>query len=59
VTLRGRFTHAGNVRRNHVKFTGRLRGRKLRPGRYRLVMVAVDAAANESPRKRLKFRIVR
>jgi hypothetical protein len=47
------------VRRNHVKFTGRLRGRKLRPGRYRLVMVAVDSAANESPRKRLTFRIVR
>jgi hypothetical protein len=59
VTLRGRFKHAGNVRRNHVKFTGRLRGRKLRPGRYRLVMVAIDSAANESPRKRLTFRIVR
>jgi len=59
VTLRGRFEHAGSKGPNHFKFTGRLRGRKLRPGRYRLVMVAVDAAGNESPRERLKFRIIR
>jgi hypothetical protein len=59
VTLRGRFKHAGTTGTNHFRFTGRLRGRKLRPGRYRLVMVAVDAAANTSPRKRLKFRVVR
>jgi hypothetical protein len=59
VTLQGRFKHAGNMGTNHFKFTGRLRGRKLRPGRYRLVMVAVDAAANKSPRKRLRFQIVR
>jgi hypothetical protein len=59
VTLRGRFKHAGHMGTNHFKFTGRLRGSKLRPGRYRLVMVAVDGAANESPVERLKFRIVR
>ena len=59
VMLRGRFKHTGSMGKNHFKFTGRLRGRKLRPGRYRLVMVAVDAAANKSPTKRLKFRIVR
>jgi hypothetical protein len=59
VTLRGRFKHVGNTGPNHFKFTGRLRGRKLKPGRYRLVMVAVDAAANKSSRERLQFRIVR
>ena len=59
VTLRGRFKHAGNRGRNRFRFTGRLRGRKLRPGPYRLVMVAVDAAANKSPTQRLRFRIVR
>jgi hypothetical protein len=59
VTLRGRFERAGRTGRNHFKYTGRLRGRKLRPGRYRLVMVAIDGAANTSQTERLKFRIVR
>jgi hypothetical protein len=59
VTLRGRFERAGRTGRNHFKYTGRLRDRKLRPGRYRLVMVAIDAAANTSQTERLKFRIVR
>jgi hypothetical protein len=58
VTLRGGFTHAGSVGANSFKFTGRLGGRKLKPGRYRLVQVAVDAAGNRSATKGVGFRIV-
>ena len=59
VTLRGGFTHAGKVGANSFRFTGRLAGRKLAPGRYRLVQVAVDAAGNRSATKRVRFQIVR
>jgi hypothetical protein len=58
VTLRGGFTHAGKMGANRFKFTGRLGGRKLKPGRYRLVQVAVDAAGNKSATRRVRFRIV-
>jgi hypothetical protein len=59
VTLAGSFTHQGRAGPNRFKFTGRLRGRKLRPGRYRLRARPVDAAGNASPTARGKFRIVR
>jgi hypothetical protein len=59
VRLRGSFTHAGQPGSNSFKFTGRLRGRKLRPGRYRLVGIARDALGTASPPERAKFRIVR
>jgi hypothetical protein len=58
VGLKGGFTQAGKVGANTFRFTGRLGGRKLRPGRYRLVQVAVDAAGNKSATKRVRFRIV-
>jgi hypothetical protein len=58
VRLRGGFTHAGKVGANRFKFTGRLGGRKLKPGRYRLVQVAVDGAGNKSATRRVRFRIV-
>ena len=45
--------------KSSVRFTGRIGGRRLSPGRYRLVMVASDAAGNRSPVERLYFRIVR
>jgi dipeptidyl aminopeptidase/acylaminoacyl peptidase len=56
--LKGSFTHSGKAGLNRFRFTGRLRGRKLRPGRYRLVLVATDAAGNKSKARRMKFRIV-
>jgi uncharacterized repeat protein (TIGR01451 family) len=59
VRLKGSFAHAGNAGPNRFKFTGRLRGRKLRPGRYRLAAAPRDAAGNRSKAKRVKFRIVR
>jgi uncharacterized delta-60 repeat protein len=59
VALKGSFTHAGKAGANSLKFTGRLRNRKLTAGPYRLVAVATDAAGNKSAAKRAKFRIVR
>jgi hypothetical protein len=42
-----------------VPFSGRLRRKALRPGRYRAVLVAVDAAKHRSRARRLGFRVVR
>ncbi len=57
--VKGSFSRSGKAGTNSFHFTGRLRGKKLSPGRYRLVMVATDAAGNKSKPKRAKFRIVR
>ena len=54
--LKGSFTHQGKAGTNSFTFTGRLRKRKLKPGRYNLV--AKPAGANTKA-KRGKFRIVR
>jgi hypothetical protein len=59
VALTGSFAHVGRSGSNSFKFTGRLRGRKLRPGAYRLQAHAVDPAGNASPVARKKFSIVR
>jgi Tol biopolymer transport system component len=59
VTQRGSFKVAGKTGQNRFRFTGRSRRRKLRPGSYRLVAVATDAAGNKSKRRRASFRIVR
>jgi CSLREA domain-containing protein len=49
--------HAGV---NKVRFDGRLpRHRKLSPGAYTLVIVAIDTAGRRSPRARLAFKILR
>jgi hypothetical protein len=58
VKLKGSFSRTSTAGLNSFRFTGRLRGKKLRPARYRLVMVATDAAKNKSKPKRAKFRIV-
>ena len=46
VPLRGSLTDAGKVGGNSLRFSGRLRGRRLKPGLYRLVALPVDAAGN-------------
>jgi hypothetical protein len=56
--LRGGFKHAGKQGGNSLRFSGRLRGRKLRPGQYFLVATARDAAGNVSVRKRARIGIV-
>ena len=48
--------HAG---RTTTRFSGRLGGRKLAPGRYRLRLGAVDAAGNAARAVVLRFRVVR
>jgi hypothetical protein len=45
--------------RTRVRFSGRLRRRALRAGRYRVVVRARDAAGNESAAVRRNFKIVR
>jgi uncharacterized repeat protein (TIGR01451 family)/CSLREA domain-containing protein len=59
VTLPGSFKHAGKAGLNSFRFTGRIGGRKLKPGKYRLVGVAKDAAGNKSKAVSAAFRIVR
>ena len=57
--LRGSFSDAGEVGGNRLRFSGRLRGRKLRPGLYRLIALPVDAAGNTGNAVFVRFRIVR
>jgi hypothetical protein len=57
VRVKGGFTHAGAAGTNTFRFMGRLRGRALRRGKYRLVAVATDAAGNRSAALRRPFRI--
>jgi hypothetical protein len=55
----GSFTHDGPAGTRSFKFRGRLKGKKLKPGRYRLSSTPVDDAGNRGKPKRKKFRIVR
>lgn len=59
VTLPGLFRHTGVTGVNRFKFTGRLRGRKLRPGRYRLAITAKAGSAAASKVRTASFRLVR
>jgi hypothetical protein len=57
---KGSLAAAGTQGRNSLPFTGRLRGKPLKPGKYRARISATDAAGNPSANKpALKFRIVR
>jgi streptogramin lyase len=58
VVLKGRFQHVGKAGANKFHFSGRVGGKKLRPGSYRLVAVAT-AGATKSKLKRANFKIVR
>jgi len=57
--VKGSFTQSGKKGSNRFKFSGRVGGKKLRPGRYRLVAVATDTAGNRGKAVRSKFRIRR
>jgi len=58
-----RYVGVGTLRRtgakgaNRIRFTGRIGRRTLKPGRYRALISATDAAGNSSPRSRASFRI--
>ena len=62
---RTRYRRVGRLRaqkkagRKSTHFSGRLRRRALRPGRYRASIVAVDSLAARSSERRLRFRVVR
>jgi hypothetical protein len=59
IALRGSFSHASSAGLNQVRFSGRLRGRALAPGRYLLVIVAIDSRRLSSSARSVRFRIVR
>jgi hypothetical protein len=44
---------------NTIVFNGRIAGRRLRPGRYRAVLVIRDSAGNLSRAERVLFRVFR
>lgn len=60
-----RFLRAGSLSsqaqagRQSLRFSGRLRGKPLKPGGYRATIVAVDAAGQASDPRRVSFRVVR
>jgi hypothetical protein len=55
--VRGSFKHTGGAGSNSIRFSGRVRGKRLKVGRYRLVAVAADKAGNGSKTRRKGFRI--
>jgi hypothetical protein len=58
VTLKGSFSRTGVAGKNSFHFTGRLNGRKLKPGRYRLVATPT-AGGKKGKSISTSFRIVR
>jgi hypothetical protein len=59
VALRGGFARSGSAGLNTFRYSGRVRGRRLTPGRYRLAALATDAAGNSSRRVTAPFRVLR
>ena len=57
--LKGSFAHKGKAGANTLRFTGRLRRKKLKRGSYVLSATSKDAAGNAAKVKRLRFRIVK
>ena len=56
-TLRGGFSHADKAGANRVAFSGKLSGRALKAGTYRLVAVSRDAKGQKSTVRRAGFTI--
>jgi hypothetical protein len=57
--LVGRFAVMSRAGTNRHRFSGKIGRRSLRPGKYRVALVATDAAGNSSRPLRLRFRVVR
>lgn len=55
----GTLMRKGSAGRRRVGFSGRIGGRALRPGRYRLTLRPRDTAGNRGKARRLYFRVVR
>jgi hypothetical protein len=54
----GTLTRRGSPGRNRLRFSGRIARRSLPPGRYRITLIAIDAAANRSQPQRRRFTVV-
>jgi hypothetical protein len=59
ISLKGRFSKASVAGASSVRFRGRLKGKALKPAKYRLVIRAKDGAGNVTRPRRPVFRIVR
>jgi hypothetical protein len=59
VKLRGSFERASSAGENSFRFTGRLRGKPLKPGTYRLTGRPTDPAGNAGASARARFKIRR
>jgi CSLREA domain-containing protein len=57
--LKGGFTIKAKKGKNKFRLTGKLRGKRLKAGRYRLVIGATDSGRLRAKTKRLKFRVLR
>jgi hypothetical protein len=57
--LFGRFAQDGVAGPNTKTFSGKIGKKKMRPGAYRVTLVATDAAGNQSPAKQLSLKVVR
>jgi hypothetical protein len=55
----GRFAQQGRAGKNAKKFSGKVGKKKLKPGTYRVTLVATDPTGNRSVPKRLTFTVVR
>ena len=53
----GTLGHSGKAGLNTVRFSGRLKGKRLRRGQYRLVVRAVDAKGRVLGRRTITFRV--
>jgi hypothetical protein len=58
VALPGSFADSGTVGGNTLRFRGRLNGKPLKPGRYRLLATPTDSAGNVGRVARTAFRII-
>jgi hypothetical protein len=55
----GSITQRVNAGTNTIYWGGRIAGRRLRPGRYRALLVVKDLAGNVSRVERIRFRVLR
>lgn len=55
----GSFAAQGTAGANRKSFSGKIGRKSLKPGRYRALLLAVDAAGNRSKAKPVSFRVVR
>jgi hypothetical protein len=55
--MKGKFSNSGHAGANSFRWTGKLRGRRLGPGQYRLVAQALDPSGGRSTTLRKRFRV--